>query len=398
MGFSDVFADVKGKAGVKVFAAAAILLMVRGIAAGDTAPEVFSGGAGIEGDPYIIETVEQLQEIKNHVDKHFLLAGDVDASATAGWNRRGSYRAVAIGETGEAVEYLLPHKPVQEGSVRIYLEGSERTEGFAVDYERGAVIFEMQPGELYSLADENGKARIEADYETAYDNYEGFEPIRRFEGVFDGGGGVISGLYINRPESGYVSLFGDIRPGSRIMNVGVQEVDITGRDRVGGLVGNSLSVIESCYTTGRVYGKWRVGGLAAVNFQGEISNSYSRADVEGPGTEKGGLVGLQYQSVLENSYASGRVSGDSRVGGLFGLTNTRGGFKAVNSFWDTEASGRERSAGMSSEMRVEGKNTAGMKSLETFAGAGWDIVPAKEHSGETWKIDEGRDYPVLGWE
>lgn len=398
MGFSGFLRIIRGKAGIPVLFVSAALLISPGSAAENEVSDRFSGGAGVEGDPYIVETVEQLQEIKNHVDGHFLLGADIDASATAEWNLQNSYEGVVIGEAGEAVEYRLPHSPVKPGSVRIYAAGLERTVGFSVDYERGKVVFEKGPAELYSLAEENGKAELKADYETAYDHYAGFEPVRRFEGVFDGGGRVISGLYINRPGTSYVALFGDTRPGSKISDLGISDADITGDTRVGGLAGNSYSVIERCYTTGRVYGNWRVGGITGVNFAGEISDSYSHVEVEGPGTVKGGLVGLQYQSVLKNSYSTGSVSGDTGMGGLLGTANTGGGFEAANSFWDTEASGLPRTGGMTAGTRIEGKTTAEMQSMETFSGAGWDISAAGEHAGETWKIEDGRDYPRLGWE
>lgn len=39
----------------------------------------FAGGTGSESDPYIIETAEQLNEVRNHLDgNHFRLNADID--------------------------------------------------------------------------------------------------------------------------------------------------------------------------------------------------------------------------------------------------------------------------------------------------------------------------------
>ena len=46
----------------------------------------FAGGSGTEEDPFQISTVDQLQEIRNHTDKHFIQINDIDASETENWN------------------------------------------------------------------------------------------------------------------------------------------------------------------------------------------------------------------------------------------------------------------------------------------------------------------------
>ena len=46
----------------------------------------FANGSGTEEDPYQVETLEQLQEIRNHTDKHFIQIADIDASETAEWD------------------------------------------------------------------------------------------------------------------------------------------------------------------------------------------------------------------------------------------------------------------------------------------------------------------------
>jgi hypothetical protein len=54
----------------------------------------FAGGDGTPENPYQIETVEQLQAMNDHLDKHFILMNDIDASATAEWNDGAGFEPI----------------------------------------------------------------------------------------------------------------------------------------------------------------------------------------------------------------------------------------------------------------------------------------------------------------
>ena len=172
---------------------------------------------------------------------------------------------------------------------------------------------------------------------------------RHFNSTFEGNGYTISNLQINRTASDNVGLFGyvlqvDNRP---IKNLGLRDINIRGRNSVGGLVGFCPSgcFIVNSYATGTISGGSRLGGLigrsrfmtvanshAVVNVSGsnnvgglvgfcqrndEISNSYASGNVSGNGSV-GGLVGQFIGGKIDNSYANGNVSGNISVGGLVG--------------------------------------------------------------------------------
>ena len=100
-----------------------------------------------------------------------------------------------------------------------------------------------------------------------WDTGKGFVPIGNssnpFTGTFDGRGHKITNLYINRPSTDFVGLFGTIASGSEIKDVGLEDVDIKGNERVGGLVGQNRGNITNSYSTGSVTGIGLnfVGGL-----------------------------------------------------------------------------------------------------------------------------------------
>jgi len=149
---------------------------------------------------------------------------------------------------------------------------------------------------------------------------KGFDAIgedeNEFTGMFDGQGYIISGLYINRPSKDFAGLFGTTSD-AVIKNIGVEGVNITGKDRVGGLIGGSYgnSVIYNSYATGAVEGNELVGGLAGSS-RGDILNSYTKVDVKGS-KYVGGLGGFTSGDITR-SYSTASVEGDRQVGGLIG--------------------------------------------------------------------------------
>lgn len=353
----------------------------------------FSGsGSGTSGDPYIITTLSELNEIQDDLTAYYELANDIDASDTVNWN---------------------------------------------------------------------GGA--------------GWVPIGSFGGSLDGKGYTISELYINRPSTDEVGLFGYIGnfSGDMLQNFNLTDVDITGQDRVGGVIGRGVITtsltknISSITVTGEVTGRLYVGGF--VGWTGILSGDVPAknyfydcgATVTVTGTTYvGGFVGYSSLSgssgrdiYYEGCYAKGVVSGDDNVGGFVGFSgcdvnaglgnhytdcyaqgnvsatasagNNAGGFfgyhrraydircystgvvsghadyiggfvgywdnntnRFEDCFWDeTKNSGLTDRAG-GSITNVEGKTTSEMQQQSTFTNYDFDTV---------WIIKEGEDYAELRW-
>ncbi|HOV33817.1 MAG TPA: PASTA domain-containing protein [Candidatus Hydrogenedens sp.] len=146
---------------------------------------------------------------------------------------------------------------------------------------------------------------------------EGFNPIGTFIGKFNGNGYKITGLYINCSGKNSIGLFSCIGSGGEVKNLGLENCWVTGKDYVGGLVGDNEGNIMNSYSTGNVSGGYYVGGLVGNNyFYSAITDSYSAVVVSGD-TYVGGLVGNNNGSVI-NSYNTGDVYGNYSVGGLVG--------------------------------------------------------------------------------
>ena len=168
-------------------------------------------------------------------------------------------------------------------------------------------------------------ADIDASDTESWNEGKGFEPIgsssnHSFTGSYDGNGHEISGLHIDRPERDGVGLFGFVYPRSAsgtIANLCLHQINIAGRDRVGGLIGFIRwgGKVSGVCVSGNISGGNTVGGLVGDGRNGQISNSNATVNVTGSGAV-GGLVGSR--GIITNSIATGDVTGGSSIGGLVG--------------------------------------------------------------------------------
>ena len=198
----------------------------------------FTGtGTGINTDPYIITTAAQLDEVRNHLDKHFRLGNDIDltdylASGGDGFAKWGAAGWIPIGN-------YSPNGPFT-GTLN---GGGHKITGLWIDRsstdEVGLFGYTLVGSKIDSLGVEIAAKGIKGN------EYVG--------GLVGDSRGTISNCY----ATGKVS----------------------GTDYVGGLVGLNNSGIFNCYATGNVTGTGNaVGGLVGVN-NGYISNCYATGNV-----------------------------------------------------------------------------------------------------------------------
>ncbi len=240
-------------------------------------------------------------------------------------------------------------------------------------------------------------ADIDAVATATWNNNEGFEPIGDdvdfFTGSYDGGGFEIGGLTINRPEEFNVGLFGYINGGS-VSNVSLVAADISGEERVGGIVGINEGLIDSVSVEGSIMSESIAGGVAGRNI-GPIQNAHASVEISGSGTI-GGLVGINssiitksYSTVtienvlsvaggfvgrnsgrIDESYAEGTVEGTENIGGFIGVNNPGG--IVTNSYTIADVTGDDIVGGFIADnntaTEVEFSYSAGVVSGATNTG------------------------------
>ncbi len=166
---------------------------------------------------------------------------------------------------------------------------------------------------------------IDASETVNWNGGQGFDTIGGFAGTFNGQNYTISGLYMNRPTENFVGLISIMTTGSLVWNLNLVDVDITGDDWVGGLVGiKNDGAIDNCMVSGEVFGAQSVGGLVGQSSAGPITSSSSSGNVVGTDGYVGGLVGNNHNQIFD-SYSQADVIGSSQAnGGLVGFNQVTG--------------------------------------------------------------------------
>ncbi|MES2257234.1 MAG: MBG domain-containing protein [Pseudomonadota bacterium] len=158
---------------------------------------------------------------------------------------------------------------------------------------------------------------IDASATAFLDNGQGWLPVgdatTPFSGIVAGFGHTINRLFINRPNSDNIGLFGVLS--GQVRDLGLTDPNITGGNNVGGLAGKLVDgatpfgIKHSYVTSGPIKGTSNVGGLLGLNERGGeiVSNSYTSGLVitSQQGTP-GGLfsnLGLEDDpAIVRNSY------------------------------------------------------------------------------------------------
>jgi uncharacterized repeat protein (TIGR02543 family) len=221
-----------------------------------------------------------------------------------------------------------------------------------------------------------------------------------FNGTFDGGGHVISNLYINRAIGDWTNewgnnlgLFGQLDPYGVVKNLGVTGY-VDGNRGVGAIVGKNHGTVANCFNAATVIGHQSkgVGGIVGANWtmyaggtpggdSGTVTiiNCYNVGAVTTYYGDAGGLVGSNEYMVI-NGYNAALVSGSPEFGPI---TAYGGGINCYyNSDFNSQGSG------------ATGLTTAEMKTATLVAllngTSGYIYVQDMDN------INNG--YPILAWQ
>ena len=374
-------------------------------------PAEFAGGDGSEDNPYLIATPEHLNNVRNHLNKHFRQTANINLSGYStgeGWEPIGASDDFtgSFDGGGHTISGLVINRPAQDdiglfayaettakirnlGLVGVKVTGSDCVGGL-VGGNRGQVT------NSYVTGDVTGKDRVGG---LVGQNFGSIADSYATGTVTDTWSGSIGGLAGENSANGTIT------------NCHAEVTVTSSNSVVGGLVGNNFGAITKSHAVGNVEGLYGVGGLVGINYdKGNIDKSYATGTVTGTETgtsytlvgglvgsntgpisdsfargavsgqeDIGGLVGYNSSSIT-NSYATGVVSGDSYIGGLVGFNHSDG--IITGSYWDTETSYQTSSEG------GVGKSTTEMKQQETYDG--WDFAA-------TWVINasDNDGYPFL---
>ena len=249
-------------------------------------------GSGTSGDPYIVNTIDQLQCIPSQgLSAVYKVTSDIDAKGTVDWNDNSGFDPI-----GSSTEQFTG-------------------------------TFDGNGHEIEGLTINRGSERD--------------------VGLFGNSAGTIRDVSIIE-----ASIIGDDDVGTVVgdnngeVNGTAASGDVSSSDlRVGGLVGRNDGRIEYSNATVDVSnGDDEQGGLVGRN-AGSISHSYATGAVADGDREIGGLVGYNTQNGgIALSYATGTVTGNDDIGGLVGEND--GGVALSYALGETDASESGNNAGL----------------------------------------------------
>lgn len=358
------------------------------------------GGAGTETDPYQLSTLAHLEDLSKAVanntypvNAYWQLQNDIDATDTKTAGEISNNGGKGFTPIGSATAQFKGHLKGRGFVVKnLYINRpNERDIGFvgylgagsSID-SLGVVGGSIKGGDAVGGLVGNSAGNISYSYATgdisAASNYSGgLVGISRGDISYSYATGRSSADSYSGGLVGHSS--GDI---SYSYATGYSASTTSSDSYSGGLAGYSSGNISYSYATGASSSRSYSGGLVGYwSESSNIANSYATGRSSAIFGFSGGLVGYWSGSgTITNSYATGAVSAPYS-GGLVGSTEYSSG-SVIDSYWDTETTGKTSSAG------VEGKSTAEMRLATTYSTWDFDAV---------WAIDPitHKGYPNLQW-
>lgn len=174
------------------------------------------------------------------------------------------------------------------------------------------------------LNDEDVVFSLEADIDMTdwiADNnpVQGWSPIgnsssNAFCGTFNGNGHTISNLWIKRPETDYIGLFGYVGSSSEVYDLSLTNARYEGKNCVGGIIGrclnddgkNNISISNCSFLNGVINGRDKIGGII-----GSPHNDSSSSII-----------------ISNCNFRNGNINGNDYIGGVAGYL--KAGYGEIN--------------------------------------------------------------------
>lgn len=311
----------------------------------------------------LVNTANDLQNMRNNPEGFYALGRSIDASQTAQWNNGAGFDPIgtpnqpftgALNGQGRTISRLTINRPGQDG---IGLFGATANASLSGIVLAGASI--RGGNEVGALVGRAGPGTAIADAAASGD----------VRGVSNVGGlvGLANNAQIATSQaSGPVTGSSDPLSG------------------VGGLVGRmrNESSVAGSFASGPVAGGGAGGLVGVLECCAAVTDSYATGRVKGS-TGAGGLVGVAEKgAAIARAYATGYVTGTSDTGGLVG--SGPAGI-ATDAYWDSQTTGQSTSAAGTP------RSTAALQASlpADFDPAVWGVLPGQSYPYLTWRFPRG---------
>ena len=327
----------------------------------------FGGGEdGSPGNPYVIDSKEDLDCVRDNLTASYQMGADIDLSDYGNWVPIGTDAAPFTG-TFDGAGYAISGMKINSSADYIGLFG------FASGAATSIANVRLVDADITTTGPVNVGGLVGVILDGTIDNSS-------VSGIIEGVATFMGGI------AGHLGSAAKLRRSSTSVNI-----NMSAGTAAGGLVGslNPGTIIEQSYATGDISydGNGYAGGLVGQQMISTILDSYAtgRVTSHNSSASSGGLSGFTISGTITNSYATGRISPGTRSGGLIGSILIP--FPVVTgSYWNSEANPGLNTIGLQPGMDGAASESA-MKQMATYAG--WWDDPA------IWGIQEGTSYPYL---
>lgn len=239
-------------------------------------------------------------------------------------------------------------------------------------------------------------------------NGSGWDPIGKqetpFTGTFIGQGHIIKNLWLKRPTTNGVGLFGYIKNATITgIRLEIGSNGLNGGSYVGGICGYAKdnSTMSKCSVSGAISGKDNVGGVCGYLYGYSSMINTSQCFSEGTLTSNGGAGGIVggvysgYTTIsISDCYSTISLSAKNCYGISNGGSVTKcyyaGKASPQNSIFSCDGTYTyfDKTIIATTNYRDNGnaRTTSQMRTQSNYEG--WDFI-------NTWKITEGKTYPTL---
>ncbi len=327
-------------------------------------------GDGSVDNPFKIYFLEDLDDIRNNTDKHFVLWRSLDfdngehyrnpATNKSAWTEGTGWTPIpTFSGTLEGKNYTIKN---------LFMENATST-GLGLFLEIDTT------GELHNLIIEDSD--VTSTYTDGYSN-NASAICKDNKGLLDNcnvvGGTFTSGWHVGGLCRTNTTT-GIIRNSSCSGTMTITD------EFVGGICTGNNGLIEKTNFTGTIANAAAsfIGGISGENRAGGIIRNCFFNGTLGNGNVKGGIVGNN-ETTVSHCYSTGTISSTGEnIGGAVGFNSG----SVIYTYYDSETTG------MSDTGKGVGRTTAQMKARATYLT--WDFV-------NNWEIDEGNDYPKIVFE
>ena len=170
---------------------------------------------------------------------------------------------------------------------------------------------------------------------------------RPYNGVFDGNGKTVSGLYndsTNDEDNSYIGMFGFVETSeynsfaTTVKNLRVTDSYFNGDYGIGAIAGKLNSgVVDNCSSSDNIIlGNYDIGGVVGIN-EGSVKNCYNSTSFDRETSYIGGIAGYNLGSI-ENCYNTANIKGTYYIGGITGWSRNCYGVENCYNIGDIEGS------------------------------------------------------------